>query len=136
MRYNVSLLTEFDLHLFNEGTHFRVCEKLGAHQIMANGHWGRILGFGRRMLKKYLSLATLTGGINPVTLCILGIIQGFGKDLFPELATALSISIILYPAIMATVWKKLIPSLSVMKFHPKQPRLCGISATPGETGHG
>ena len=26
-----SLLTDFDLYLFNEGTHVRVYEKLGAH---------------------------------------------------------------------------------------------------------
>ncbi|MEP7287036.1 MAG: 1,4-alpha-glucan branching protein GlgB [Chloroflexota bacterium] len=30
---NVSLLTENDLHLFNEGTHLRLYEKLGAHRI-------------------------------------------------------------------------------------------------------
>ncbi len=33
MRYDVTLLTDEDLHLFNEGTHFRLYEKLGAHPV-------------------------------------------------------------------------------------------------------
>jgi len=32
-RVDVTLLTEADLHLFNEGTHFRLWEKLGAHVL-------------------------------------------------------------------------------------------------------
>lgn len=32
--------SEDDLHLFNEGTHFRLFDKLGAHQIEANGEIG------------------------------------------------------------------------------------------------
>ena len=31
MRYDISLLTDDDLYLFNEGNHFRLHEKLGAH---------------------------------------------------------------------------------------------------------
>src|SRR5437763_10270065 len=30
-----SLLTDFDLYLFNEGTHVRVYQKLGAHPVVA-----------------------------------------------------------------------------------------------------
>jgi 1,4-alpha-glucan branching enzyme len=37
---HVSLLTPEDLHLFNEGTHYRIYDKLGAHGIMANGEPG------------------------------------------------------------------------------------------------
>jgi len=33
MHYDISLLTEDDLHLFNEGSHFRLYEKLGAHPM-------------------------------------------------------------------------------------------------------
>ena len=32
-----SLLTDHDLHLFNEGSHFRLYEKLGAHPLTAEG---------------------------------------------------------------------------------------------------
>uniref|UniRef100_A0A7V3YHG5 1,4-alpha-glucan branching enzyme GlgB n=1 Tax=Candidatus Caldatribacterium californiense TaxID=1454726 RepID=A0A7V3YHG5_9BACT len=34
------LLTDFDLHLFNEGTHARVYEKLGAHVVVLEGFPG------------------------------------------------------------------------------------------------
>lgn len=32
-----SLLTNDDLHLFNEGNHFRLYEKMGAHRVVVNG---------------------------------------------------------------------------------------------------
>src|SRR5579872_910467 len=35
-----SLLTDFDLYLFNEGTHVRVFEKLGAHVASVDGTQG------------------------------------------------------------------------------------------------
>ena len=33
VRYDVSLLTDQDLHLFNEGSHDRLYQKLGAHPL-------------------------------------------------------------------------------------------------------
>jgi len=36
----VRLITSEDLHLFNEGTHYRVHEKLGAHLLHDNGEQG------------------------------------------------------------------------------------------------
>jgi len=36
MRYDFSLLTDADLYLFNEGTHNRLYEKLGAHPMSSN----------------------------------------------------------------------------------------------------
>jgi 1,4-alpha-glucan branching enzyme len=35
--FDVSLLTQDDLYLFNEGTHYRLYNKLGAHALEANG---------------------------------------------------------------------------------------------------
>jgi 1,4-alpha-glucan branching enzyme len=35
-----SRLTDHDLHLFNEGTHYRLYDKLGAHLVSANGKAG------------------------------------------------------------------------------------------------
>jgi len=35
-----SLLTEFDIHLFRSGKHFRLYEKLGSHPIEIDGQWG------------------------------------------------------------------------------------------------
>jgi 1,4-alpha-glucan branching enzyme len=40
VRYGVSLLTEDDLYLFNQGTHFRLYEKLGAHPLQHEGREG------------------------------------------------------------------------------------------------
>jgi 1,4-alpha-glucan branching enzyme len=37
---HASLLSPEDLHLFNEGTHYRAYEKLGAHRITADGELG------------------------------------------------------------------------------------------------
>ncbi|OGO44603.1 MAG: 1,4-alpha-glucan branching enzyme, partial [Chloroflexi bacterium RBG_16_58_8] len=40
VRYDVSLLTDEDLYLFNEGTHYRLYEKLGAHSLVSGGAAG------------------------------------------------------------------------------------------------
>ena len=40
VRYDQSLLTEQDLYLFNQGSHFRLYEKLGAHQAEVDGDAG------------------------------------------------------------------------------------------------
>ncbi|MBM4433104.1 MAG: 1,4-alpha-glucan branching protein GlgB [Chloroflexi bacterium] len=37
VRYDVKLLTEDDLYLFNEGSHYRLHEKLGAHPMTVSG---------------------------------------------------------------------------------------------------
>jgi 1,4-alpha-glucan branching enzyme len=41
-RYDVSLLSADDLHWFNEGTHYRLYEKLGAHPLTAHGEAGTV----------------------------------------------------------------------------------------------
>jgi 1,4-alpha-glucan branching enzyme len=38
--YDVTLLTDNDLYLFNEGNHFRLYEKFGAHVVTRGGTWG------------------------------------------------------------------------------------------------
>ncbi len=40
----VSLLTDQDLHLFNEGTHYRIYDKLGAHLTTVAGNPGTYFG--------------------------------------------------------------------------------------------
>src|SRR4030043_1891628 len=40
VRYDVSLLSEDDLYLFNEGTHYKLYEKLGAHHMTVDGQAG------------------------------------------------------------------------------------------------
>lgn len=39
-RQNLSLLTSDDLHLFNEGSHYRLYEKMGAHVVNSKGESG------------------------------------------------------------------------------------------------
>jgi len=40
VHYDVSLLTDNDLYLFNEGSHYRLYEKMGAHPMSAGGEAG------------------------------------------------------------------------------------------------
>jgi 1,4-alpha-glucan branching enzyme len=40
VRYDVSLLTQNDLYLFNEGSHYRIYDKLGAHAMNVGGEAG------------------------------------------------------------------------------------------------
>ena len=40
VRHDLTLLTDDDLFLFNEGTHFRLYEKLGAHEVKRAGIFG------------------------------------------------------------------------------------------------
>ena len=42
VRYDVSLLSDQDLYLFNEGSHYRLYEKLGAHLRTENGVAGAV----------------------------------------------------------------------------------------------
>src|SRR5690242_3618581 len=43
-RYDVSLLTEQDIYLFNEGNHYRMHDKLGAHLTTVEGESGVSFG--------------------------------------------------------------------------------------------
>jgi len=40
VRHDVSLLTDNDLYLFNEGSHYRIYDKMGAHHITSGGEAG------------------------------------------------------------------------------------------------
>jgi 1,4-alpha-glucan branching enzyme len=42
IRHDVSLLTDFDLHLFNEGNHAHLYQKLGAHPMEVKGEKGTL----------------------------------------------------------------------------------------------
>src|SRR6266850_1360158 len=42
--HDVSLLTDNDLYLFNEGSHYRIYDKLGAHILTAGGETGTCFG--------------------------------------------------------------------------------------------
>jgi len=42
VRYDISLLTPEDYYLFNEGSHYRIHDKLGAHMVESNGVQGTV----------------------------------------------------------------------------------------------
>ena len=42
VRYDVSLLTAEDFYLFNEGSHYRIYEKMGAHLVESKGTKGTV----------------------------------------------------------------------------------------------
>ena len=42
VRYDVSLLTAEDFYLFNEGSHYRIYEKMGAHVVESKGTKGTV----------------------------------------------------------------------------------------------
>jgi len=44
VHFDVSLLTPEDFYLFNEGSHYRIYDKMGAHLIESNGVAGAIFG--------------------------------------------------------------------------------------------
>jgi len=44
VRYDVSLLTSEDFYLFNEGSHYRIYEKMGAHVVESKGTKGTVFG--------------------------------------------------------------------------------------------
>jgi 1,4-alpha-glucan branching enzyme len=43
-RHDVSLLTDNDLYLFNEGSHYRIYDKMGSHVMTAGGETGTCFG--------------------------------------------------------------------------------------------
>ena len=66
-RVQTSLLTDQDLHLFNEGTHYRIYNKLGAHLTTVGGQAGNLFcGVGAECEVKFPWWATsIAGTRNP-----------------------------------------------------------------------
>ena len=61
MRYDFSLLTDFDLHLFNEGNHSHLYEKLGAHPMEAGGEKGTLFGVWAPNVEKVMVMGDFNG---------------------------------------------------------------------------
>ena len=62
VEYEGSLLTEHDIYLFKEGSHFTLFEKMGAHLSRYGAQPGRISPYGHQMPKRSRSLVTSTAG--------------------------------------------------------------------------
>lgn len=83
--YDVSLLTDEDLYWFNEGTHFRLYQKLGAHPLTVNGVAGAYFA---------------VWAPNAAQVCVMGDFNGWDKASHP-----------LRPRGQAGIWEGFIPGL-------------------------
>lgn len=63
-RHDFSLLTEQDFYLFNEGSHYRVYEKLGAHLVEVNGEWGTCFSVWAPAARKVYVIGDFNGWNN------------------------------------------------------------------------
>ncbi len=91
---NVSLLTDDDLYLFNEGSHFRLYEKLGAHLLTREG-------------KEGVYFAIWAPNADQVN--VMGSFNGWDKNAHS-----------LYPVSSSGIWQGFIPGLTqgtVYKYH-------------------
>jgi 1,4-alpha-glucan branching enzyme len=60
VRYDVSLLTAEDLYLFNEGSHYRIYEKMGAHLMELDGTQGTLFSIWAPSARQ----VSVAGGFN------------------------------------------------------------------------
>jgi 1,4-alpha-glucan branching enzyme len=94
VRYDVSLLTDHDLYLFNEGTHYQLYEKLGAHPMNHEGVDGTYFAVWAPDAER----VTLIGDFN-----------GWNKTSHP-----------LQPRANSGIWQGFIPGIgkdSIYKYH-------------------
>jgi 1,4-alpha-glucan branching enzyme len=75
IRHDVSLLTPEDLHLFNEGTHYRAYRVLGAHVLSSEGREGTHFG---------------VWAPNALAVSVMGEFNGWNRDSHPLHATGSS----------------------------------------------
>src|SRR5258706_5177866 len=70
-RHNASLLNSDDLFLFNEGTHNRMYEKLGAHLGVVDGESGTFLGVWAPSARQVTAIGDVNGwnpGSHPLSI--------------------------------------------------------------------
>ena len=94
VRHNVSLLTSDDLHLFNEGTHYRLYDKLGAHPMEHDGMQGTYFA---------------VWAPNAESVCVIGDFNGWNKQSHPLCHQGAS-----------GIWEGFVPDVAagaIYKFH-------------------
>ncbi|MBK5096077.1 MAG: 1,4-alpha-glucan branching protein GlgB, partial [Deltaproteobacteria bacterium] len=64
MRYDVSLMNDQDLYLFNEGSHYRLYEKLGSHFMTVDGEEGTYFAVWAPNAKEIFVTGTFNGWNN------------------------------------------------------------------------
>jgi 1,4-alpha-glucan branching enzyme len=66
VRYEPSLLSEDDLYLFNEGTHYRLHDKLGAHPMTVEGVDGTYFAVWAPNAREVAVIGELAFSGNPI----------------------------------------------------------------------
>src|SRR6202790_4017714 len=61
VRYDVSLLTAEDFYLFNEGSHYRIYEKMGAHIVESKGIKGTVFGVWAPNARQVSAIGSFNG---------------------------------------------------------------------------
>ena len=131
-----SLLTDFDIHLFKTGKHFKLYEKLGLTLYRTATGPERTLVCGHRMQKRFLSSAISTAGI----MVIINFIPGgmsrvYGKVFLPISIMVKHTSMPSIP-IPENTWRRRIRLPHFAKHHPKPLRSSGHQSTTGRTPFG
>jgi hypothetical protein len=126
VRRDVRLLSNDDLFLFNEGSNYRLYEKLGAHPLTVDGVEGTYFAVWAPNAKQ----VSVIGDFNSWDksghlLCQMGNPVS-GKDLSLGWVKAQSINITSSLIIVAIVWRKPTHSPFIVKHLPKQVLLSGI----------
>ena len=127
----VSLFSKDDLYLFNEGTHFHLFEKLGAHPLEQNGVTGTYFAVWAPNAGEVSVIGASTIGGREPTPCRRSPNPEFGKDLSQVSVEARSTSFISEHEAATMRSIRPIPSPSLTKFLPRLRRLSGTLSTRG-----
>ncbi len=132
-----SALSDQDLYLFNEGSHLRLYEKLGAHPTVVDGRPGTYFAVWAPNAE-YVSVVGDFNGWNRAirTRSIPAATPASGKASSPASAPAPSTSSTCARARATTGWTRPTPSPFAPRCRPAPPRWSGTSTTSGATRSG
>ena len=120
--HNTSLITDDDLHLFNEGRHYRLYEKLGSHPGRpAEDRRGVLCALGAQCPRSLCAGRFQRLGSAQPCLARAGEQRHMGRFLCPEPKRAKPINIILNPTGRPIWWTRRTPWPTGARFRPARP---------------